>query len=410
MLYQAYQLQTDLFEPMRLFAGAARGWLDLLPRPLSGSRPVRELSAAWEIVAKTRVTHQRPSFGIDFVDVGGQSCAVREETQLVKPFGTLLRFARDGAPEGQPKVLLVSPMAGHFATLLRETARTLLSEHDVHITDWHNARDVALEDGAFDLDGYIDHLREFLQAMGPGTHVIAICQPCVASLAVTSLMAEDDDAATPASLTLMAGPIDTRQSPTEVNELAARHPMEWFERNVIHTVPMGFRGAGRRVYPGFLQLAGFMSLNPQRHLESFNKLHRNLATGAEEEAAQIRDFYDEYFAICDLPAEFYLQTMRKVFKEYHLPRGLLQWRGRPVRPEAITRTRLLTVEGERDDICGLGQTIAAQTLCSSLPDELRQTWIQPGAGHYGVFSGRRWQQEVYPIVAAHIRAASAPSA
>lgn len=405
MLYQAYQLQSDLFEPMRLFAGAARGWLDLLPRPFGDSRLVREMSAAWEIVAKTRVTHHRPSFEIDSVESQGQTYAVREEAQLVKPFGTLLRFAKDGAP-AQPKVLLVSPMAGHFATLLRETARTLLAEHDVHITDWHNARDVSLEDGEFDLDGYIDHVREFLQVMGPGTHVVAICQPCVASLAVTALMAEDDDPATPASLTLMAGPIDTRQSPTEVNALAARHPMKWFERNVIHTVPMGFRGAGRSVYPGFLQLAGFMSLNPHRHMESFTKLHRNLTVGADEEAAQISDFYDEYFAICDLPAEFYLQTMRKVFKEHHLPRGLLEWRGRPVRPEAITKTRLLTVEGERDDICGLGQTTAAQTLCSALPDELRQVWIQPGAGHYGVFSGRRWQNEVYPLLAAHIRAAS----
>ena len=401
MLYRAYQLQSDLFEPVRLWANVARSWLDVLPAPVAASRPLRNLSAAWELIAKTRVTHRRPEFGIASVEVDGERRAVREEARLVRPFGTLLRFAKAGA-ESQPKVLLVSPMASHFATLLRETVATMLPEHDVHITDWHNAREVAVADGAFDLDTYIDYLREFLQAMGPGTHVIAICQPCVAALAATALMAEDGDAATPASLTLMAGPIDTRQSPTEVNALAARHPLAWFERNLVHAVPDGFRGAGRRVYPGFLQLAGFMSLNPRRHADAFGKLHRHLADGAVDEAARISDFYDEYFAVCDLPAEFYLQTLQKVFMEHQLPRGEFHWRGRPVRPEAITRTRLMTVEGERDDICGRGQTAAAQTLCSSLPPDARIELVQEGAGHYGVFSGRRWQQDVYPRLRAHI--------
>jgi poly(3-hydroxybutyrate) depolymerase len=404
MLYRAYQMQSDLFEPMRLWANAARSWLDVLPSPVAGSRPLRELSAAFELFAKTRVTHHRPPFGIERVSVDGRDLPVREEAVLEKPFGTLLRFAKDSV-EPQPKVLLVSPMACHFATLLRETARTMLPDHDVHITDWHNARDVPLTDGGFDLDSYIDYLIEFLAVMGPGVHVVAICQPCVATLAATALMAEECHPATPASLTLMAGPIDTRESPTEVNALAARHPVEWFERNVIHRVPLRYAGAGRRVYPGFLQLAGFMSLNPARHRDSFRKLHRKMAEGEMAEAGVIKDFYDEYFAVCDLPAEFYLQTMRKVFIEHHLPRGELQWRGRRVVPEAITRTRLLTVEGANDDICGRGQTSAALTLCSALPDSMKIAHVQDGAGHYGVFSGRRWQGDVYPLLRNTIRAA-----
>lgn len=409
MLYQAYQLQADLFEPMRLFSSAASGWIDLLPRPIGRSRIAREISAYWEILANTRVTHQRPAFGISSVkaSASGQEWPVIEQKILVKPFGTLLRFAKLGINESQPKVLIVSPMAGHFATLLRETVDTMLPQHDVYITDWGNARDVPVADGTFDLDTYIDYIREFLQHLGAGSHVFAICQPCVAALAATALMAEDNDIATPASLTLMAGPVDTRQSPTEVNKLALRHPMEWFKHNVIHTVPLGFRGAGRRVYPGFLQLAGFISLNPTRHLTSARDMHRHLVSGALEEASQIREFYDEFFAVCDLPADFYLQTIFKVFKEFELPRGRLKWRDRQINCAAISRTRLLTVEGERDDICGAGQTMAAQTLCSSLPDGLRQTWVQPGAGHYGVFSGSRWRNEVYPLLTAHIKEAVA---
>jgi poly(3-hydroxybutyrate) depolymerase len=397
MIYQTWQTQADLMVPMRLAASAANAWLGFLPKPLSDSRPLRELSATYELMAKTQITHERPPFGIDTVHVDGEPVAVVEEAVLVKPFGTLLRFAKPGV-EGQPKLLLVSPMACHFATLLRETARTLLADHDVHITDWHNARDVSLADGHFDLDDYIAHLIEFLQVLGPDVHVVAICQPCVAALAATALLAEDGDAAVPASLTLMAGPVDTRAAPTEVNRFAAKHDLAWFERTVIDRVPMRYRGAGRRVYPGFLQLAGFMGMNPQRHRDSFVKLHRHMADGEITEASAIQDFYDEYFAVCDLPAEFYLQTMHRVFKEQHLATGTFEFRGRRVRPEAITTTRLLTVEGALDDICGVGQTSAAHALCSSIPEDRKILHVQDGAGHYGVFSGRRWTASVFPLL------------
>ncbi|GAC1624081.1 MAG: polyhydroxyalkanoate depolymerase [Nevskia sp.] len=397
MMYQTYQAQADLLVPVRFLANVARGWLDVLPPVLSGSRPVRELSAAYALIAKTRVTHERPPFGIDAVTVGRRRLAVHEQAVLVKPFGTLLRFRKEGRL-AQPKVLLVSPMACHFATLLRETAKTLLPEHDVYITDWHNARDVPMAEGAFDLDSYIAYLIEFIEAMGPGVNVVAICQPCVAALAATALMAEDGSTATPRTLTLMAGPIDTRINPTGVNELAAKHPLEWFERNVVDKVPLRYAGAGRRVYPGFLQLAGFMSMNPERHRQSFLTLHRNMVDGEIEKAAAIQEFYDEYFAVSDLPAEFYLQTMQKVFMQHELPQGRFEWRGRRVDPAAITKTALLTVEGAKDDICGVGQTGAAHDLCSRIPDALKTRHVQDGAGHYGVFSGHRWHESVHPLL------------
>lgn len=402
MIYQTYQAQADMLVPVRFLANVARGWLDVLPPVLSGSRPVRELSAAYALFAKTQVTHVRPAFGIDHALVHGREVAVTEEAVLVKPFGTLLRFAKAGRL-AQPKVLLVSPMACHFATLLRETAKTLLPEHDVYITDWHNARDVPLRDGDFDLDHYIEYLIAFIEAMGPDVHVVAICQPCVAALAATAVMAEDGHAAVPRTLTLMAGPIDTRINPTGVNELAEKHPLSWFERNVIDKVPLRYAGAGRRVYPGFLQLAGFLSMNPERHRKSFLTLHRNMVDGEIEKAAAIKEFYDEYFAVSDLPAEFYLQTMRKVFMDHELPRGLLEWRGRRVELSAIRRTALLTVEGAKDDICGVGQTGAAHDLCTGIPEPFKTRHVQDGAGHYGVFSGRRWHESVYPLLRAMIR-------
>jgi poly(3-hydroxybutyrate) depolymerase len=399
MLYTAYQAQSDLMAPLRAMSGAtARMLTDLSPAPVWMVRPTLATS---EIVARWGLTHRRPAFGIDSVTVAGREVAVREEAVVTTPFGTLLRFVKD-TDAVQPRVLLVAPLSGHFATLLRATVRTMLADHDVFITDWHNARDIAVAHGRFGLDEYIDHLINFLGAMGPGAHVIAVCQPCVPALAAAALMAEDGDDAVPHSLTLMAGPIDARISPTVVNELAAARPLEWFERNVIAIVPSRFAGAGRRVYPGFVQLAAFMRMNPERHRAAFKRLYEDIVEGNSERAVATKAFYDEYFAVLDLTAEFYLETVGAIFQEHLLARGLFEWRGRRVDPAAITRTALLTVEGERDDISGVGQTAAAHDLCVSLPPFRRRQHLQASAGHFGVFSGTRWEHEVYPQIRSHI--------
>ena len=406
MLYQAYQLQSDLMSPFRLLAQStsAAMWLN----KTEGS-VLRKLSASTEVFSRMRLTHSRPAYNLDSVNVDGQDVPVTEEAVMTMPFGTLLRFRKDASIDlpFQPPVLLVAPLSGHFATLLRETARTLLQDHDVYITDWHNARDVPLAGGAFALDDYIDHMIRFIQTIGPGTHVIAVCQPCVAALAATALMAEDDDPAQPRSLTLMAGPVDCRVNPTGVNALATSKPIEWFEKNLISQVPLPHAGHGRRVYPGFVQLSAFLSMNLERHKKSFKDLYRHLVEGDVEKADVIRLFYDEYLAVNDLPAEFYLETVEKVFQTYDLPLGKLGYRGRLVNPGAIRHTALMTVEGERDDICAVGQTVAAQDLCPNIPLYRRVHHVQIGVGHYGVFSGRRWNQQIYPRVREMIHASTA---
>lgn len=392
LLYHAYQSQTDTLAPWRLLAqhhSAMLWW-----RQTEGS-PVRKAAAALEVFSRLRLTHSRPAYGIGSVEVDGRPVVVTEEAVLRLPFGTLLRFARAGV-RGQPRVLLVAPLSGHFATLLRDTARTLLQDHDVYITDWHNARDVSLRHGAFCLDDYIDYMMAYLRAMGPGAHVVAVCQPCVAALAATALLAEDDDPAQPRSVTLMAGPVDCRVNPTGVNQLATSKPMDWFERTLISLVPPPHAGHMRRVYPGFVQLTAFMSMNLERHQQQFRNLYQHLVDGDVEKADAIRLFYEEYLAVNDLPAEFYLETVEKVFQTFDLARGSLTWRGRPVRPEAIRRTWLFTVEGERDDICAVGQTVAAHDLCCGLRPYMKLHHVQTGVGHYGVFSGRRWKNEIYP--------------
>jgi poly(3-hydroxybutyrate) depolymerase len=396
-LYHAYQAQADLLWPLRFITDAA---LPLLNDTRDGPAErlgMRKLLAALEVFALARLTHRRPSFDIATVAAGGGEVAVTEEVACALPFGTLLHFKKE-ASGPQPRVLLVAPMSGHFATLLRETARTMLADHDVYITDWHNARDVAQVEGRFGLDEYIDYLLLFLRALGSGAHLVAICQPCVAALAATAILAEDGDAAAPSSLTLMAGPIDCRVSPTEVNRLATARSIEWFENNLIGIVPLRHIGALRQVYPGFLQLMAFMNMNLDRHVDSFRGYYDNLANGEQEKAEATKSFYAEYFAVADLPAEFYLETVRMIFQEYALARGKLAWRGRRVDPGAIRRTALLTVEGERDDICSLGQTLAAHDLCKNLRQYLRTHYIQAGAGHYGVFSGQRWNRQIYPVV------------
>lgn len=397
LLYHAYQAQTDLLWPLRFVTDTALPVFNETRDGPSEQPGMRKLLAALEVFSLARLTHHRPEFAIDRVMVDGREVAVSEQIAHRLPFATLLHFRKEHAPT-QPRVLLVAPMSGHFATLLRETARTMLADHDVYITDWHNARDVPLGDGRFGLDEYIDYLMTFQRLIGPGAHLVAICQPCVAALAATAILAEDGDPATPASLTLMAGPIDCQVSPTEVNRLATARPIEWFEKNLIGVVPLRHIGALRRVYPGFLQLMAFINMNLDRHLNSFRGYYDDLAQGEHAKAEATRRFYAEYFAVADLPAEFYLETVRIIFQEYALARGRLGWRGRTVDPGAIRRTALLTVEGERDDICSLGQTLAAHDLCKNLRQYMRTHYIQAGAGHYGVFSGQRWNHYVYPIV------------
>ncbi|MBX3657799.1 MAG: polyhydroxyalkanoate depolymerase [Ramlibacter sp.] len=394
MLYQAYQTQSDLMSPFRLLAQSSSAALWL--RHTEGS-VLRKLSAASEVFSRMRLTHSRPAFDITSITMGGEDIPVTEVKALSLPFGTLLHFSKAGV-SGQPPVLLVAPLSGHFATLLRETARTLLQDHDVYITDWHNARDVSLRHGAFGLDNYIDYMMQAMATIGPGVHVVAVCQPCVAALAATALMAEDNHPAQPRSLTLMAGPVDCRVNPTSVNELATSKPIEWFEQNLISHVPLPHAGYMRRVYPGFVQLSAFLSMNLERHKQQFRNLYHHLVQGEEAQADVIRVFYDEYLAVNDLPAEFYLETVEKVFQTYDLAVGQLTWRGRRVNPAAIRRTALLTVEGERDDICSVGQTVAAQDLCTGIRPYMKTHHIQVGVGHYGVFSGRKWNQQIYPRV------------
>jgi polyhydroxyalkanoate depolymerase len=396
LLYTTYQLQSDLLEPLR---AVARGvdWLAeglLMPEAFAA---LRHNAAAWQLAARTRLTHDRPDFGIRTVGTGRTSVAVREEAVFATPFATLLRF-RKAVETDQPKVLLVAPMSGHFATLLRDTIATLLADHDVYVTDWHNARDVPLTAGRFGLDEYVDHIVSFLEHIGPGGHVVAVCQPCVQVLAAVALMAADQNPAQPRSMTLMAGPVDVRINPTEVNELATAHPIEWFAQNLIDRVPLRHRGGGRRVYPGFVQLTAFLSMNLPRHVRAHGEMYRHLANGDFDKARVIKEFYDEYFAVADLPAEFYLETVERIFQKAELATGDMDVHGRRVDPGRIRRTALLTVEGERDDICALGQTQAAHDLCSGLKPFMKRHHMQPGVGHYGVFSGRRWRKQTYPIL------------
>ena len=397
MMYQAYQTHSDLMLPLRHMARWSAPWLRWGSDAGLPGTTARQAAAACDVLELAQVTHQRPPWGINSVSGGGQSWPVTEEVTATTPFATLLRFRKLGAPV-QSKVLVVAPMSGHFATLLRDTVRTLLQDHDVYVTDWHNVRDVPLSAGRFGLDEYTQHLIDFLAVLGPQSHVVAVCQPCVSSLAAVALMSEDDHPATPASLTLMAGPIDCRISPTAVNQLAVTQPIDWFEQNLVSRVPWQHAGRGRRVYPGFVQLSAFMSMNKQRHVDAFKAYYQHLVADEFDQAEITRTFYQEYMAVADLSADFYLETVEQVFQTYALPRGELRHRGRLVNPAAIRRTALLTIEGERDDICAIGQTLAAQDLASSLRPYLRTHHVQPNVGHYGVFSGRRWQQHIYPVV------------
>lgn len=396
MLYLAYQAHNDMVEPAK---SLARHSLSMLGNwGTHASAPMfRNLSATYELISRVGLTHTRPDYGIPSVMVGNREVAVTEEPVLTLPFGTLLRFKKDIDVE-QPRVLVVAPLSGHFATLLRNTVRTLLPDHDVYITDWHNARDVSLEAGRFGFEDYVTYIIKFLEALGPGAHLLAVCQPCVQALAAVAVMAESGNPAQPSSMTLMAGPIDTRVNPTKVNKLATSKPMSWFERNLIARVPWRYPGARRMVYPGFVQLTAFVSMNVNRHYNAHQELYEHLRNGEHDKAQPIKTFYDEYFAVLDLAAEFYLETVSWVFQETRLPKGELTYQGNLVDLKAIRKTALLTVEGERDDICGLGQTAAAHDMCTGLRPHLKRHHMQVGVGHYGVFSGRRWEGQIYPLV------------
>ena len=357
-----------------------------------------------------------PSSGIETTDIGGASVPVAPQVVYGTPFCDLLHFARGpgrpvarraGRTKSDPRVLLVAPMSGHYATLLRGTVKAMLPEHEVYITDWQDARTVPLTEGRFDLNDFIDTVIEFLRFLGPDTHVIAVCQPSVPVLAAAAIMATNHDPCQPASLTLMGGPIDTRRNPTVVNDLAEARDLRWFETEVVSTVPFGYPGFMRRVYPGFMQLSGFMSMNLDRHLDAHFEFFNHLVEGDRDSAQQHRDFYHEFMSVMDLPAEFFLQTVKSVFQDHALPEGTLMHRGQRVDCREIRRTALMTVEGERDDICGLGQTAAAHDLCPNIPKDLRVHYVQPGVGHYGVFNGGRWRREIQPRIRDLIRAAAA---
>jgi polyhydroxyalkanoate depolymerase len=372
MLYLGYQTHADIMVPVRSWALTG---LDMLaPWAATESlRHLRNLTAAYELIARAGLTHVRPPFKIPSIRMGNREVAVTEEPLDVTPFGTLLHFKKD-TEIAQPRVLVVAPLSGHFATLLRSLLQTMLPEHDVCITDWHNARDVSTQAGRFGFDEYVSHLIRWLEVMGSGTHIVAVCQPCVQSMAAAAVMAQAGNPALPRSMTLMAGPIDTRINPTKVNELAVGKPIEWFRNNLIAEVPARYPGAGRKVYPGFVQLAAFMSMNIDRHRKALMELYDNLANGEDKKAQAAKEFYDEYFAVLDLSAEFYLETVEWIFQEARLAAGTLTYQDRPLDMKAIRRTALLTVEGERDDICSIGQTACAWSPGSAAGVGVPMSW------------------------------------
>jgi poly(3-hydroxybutyrate) depolymerase len=395
-----------MLHPVRLMTRTLKAQLETPFNPFASTEMAKNIAAACEVFEGMTRRYGKPEFGIKETKVGGLTVPVREEVVLKKTFCNLLHFDRDETVIGKrydPKVLLIAPMSGHYATLLRGTVEAMIKEHNLYITDWADARDIPLYQGGFDLDDFIDYIIEFVQFLGPNTHVIAVCQPTVPALAAAAVMAARDDPAQPASLTLMGGPIDTRRNRTVVNKLAEEKPLSWFENNVINYVPFPNAGMGRRVYPGFIQLTGFMTMNLERHTQAHMKLFENLVKGDCDSVNQHKAFYEEYLAVMDLPAEFYLQTVRTVFQEHLLPKGEMMHRGQRVDCAAIRKTALMTVEGERDDICGLGQSEAAHDLCPNIPVDEHYYYVQPGVGHYGVFSGTRWRTEIQPRIREMIR-------
>jgi poly(3-hydroxybutyrate) depolymerase len=398
MLYQLYEMQHAAFAPWRLAARAGREFWMSNGNPFSDTAFGKHAKASLHMFERLTRRYGKPTFGIDHVKIGDQVFGVEEQVVWQKPFCNLLHFAKKDFSKPQQKLLIVAPMSGHFATLLRNTVEGMLPEHDVYITDWVDARDVPVSHGGFDLEDYTDYVIEMLHHLGEHSSVMAVCQPSVPVLVAVSLMHQHDDPLVPKSMILMGGPVDTRSNPTAVNKLAQENELEWFRAKMLSVVPAPHAGAGRKVYPGFLQLAGFMSMNADRHMTAHRDMFWHVAEGDMHSAEKLQDFYDEYLSVMDLTAEFYLQTVERVFIEQQLPRGTYKHRGELVTPSAVTKTALLTIEGERDDITGPGQTQAAHGLCSSLPAEKQQDHLQMGVGHYGVFSGRRFFTDVVPVI------------
>jgi poly(3-hydroxybutyrate) depolymerase len=407
MLYDAYEVQRSFLAGASKLAGMGAGWLNNPANPWGYSSMGPLVAASLEVFANAAALRGKPAFGIESTHVRGKDVPVNEEILLRKPFGQLKHFYREGVNDGPP-LLIVAPMSGHYATLLRGTVERLLPSFDVYITDWRDAKNVPVSDGHFNLDDYIDYLVEFLELIGEKSgerpHMLAVCQPAVPAFAATALMGADKNPWRPKSLTMMGGPIDTRKAPTAVNTLATQRPFSWFERNVIATVPMIYPGAGRKVYPGFLQLAGFMTMNLGSHLISHWEMFKHLVEGDDEAAEATQHFYDEYRSVCDMTAEFYLQTVDVVFQQHLLPKGEFEHRGRLVDPAAIRDTALLAIEGERDDISGLGQTKAALDIATKVPATMKQYFMAKDVGHYGIFNGRKWRERIAPVVEKFIAA------
>lgn len=402
MIYALHELQHAATAPLRFWAETSQQLFTNPFSPLAYLPSSSRVAAGSELLARVARRYEKPEFGLNHTVIDGETVAVSEEIVAEKSFCRLLRFKRATALD-HPKVLLVAPLSGHHATLLRDTVRTMLPDHDVYITDWLDARLVPLAEGYFHFADYVAYMQEFMRQLGPDVHVISVCQPTVPVLAAISLMAAENDPAQPRSMTLMGGPIDTRQAPTEVNKYAKTRSLRWFDTHVITRVPLKYPGYMRRVYPGFLQHAGFVAMNSDRHMQAHLDFYNHLVEGDGESAEAHRSFYDEYNAVMDLPAEYYLETLDMVFMKHQLPQGEMTVFGKRVKPWAIRNTALFTVEGELDDISGPGQTEAAHELCSAIPAQKKEHFLVPGVGHYGIFSGRRWRETIYPRVRDFIR-------
>ncbi|MES2491729.1 MAG: polyhydroxyalkanoate depolymerase [Pseudomonadota bacterium] len=398
MLYNAYELHRALLSSASAWASVGAELLNnpAMPMGYFGLGPV--LASALDVFAHAAAPRGKPQFGIQTVEVGGTGYPVMESIVVHRPFGNLLRFTHQGLPDNAPRLLIVAPMSGHYATLLRGTVRRMMETHVVYVTDWADARMVPIEAGAFDLDDYIDYLVGFLEYIGPGAHMLAVCQPSVPALAATAVMGAAQNPCRPATLTMMGGPVDTREAPTSVNDVAVTRPLSWFRHNVIATVPLHYPGAGRRVYPGFLQLTGFLSMNLQNHLMSHWQMFMHLVGGDGDSADATKGFYDEYRSVCDMTSEFYLQTIEHVFQRHSLPKGEFVHRGKLIDLGAITDTAILAVEGENDDISGLGQTKAALKLATGLTDDRKQYLLAKDVGHYGIFNGSKWRNNIAPVL------------
>ncbi|UDG76868.1 polyhydroxyalkanoate depolymerase [Achromobacter sp. 77] len=405
MLYQLHEMQRAFLTPFAAFTDAGSQLFSSPYSPLAYTPISRQMAAGYELMTRIGKEYQKPAWNLPTTQIGGKSVRVIEAVAMDKPFCRLVHFQRDVrlAGKNDPKVLLVAPLSGHHATLLRDTVRALLPNHDLYVTDWVDARMVPLSAGPFHLNDYVRYVQDFIRHLGPDVHVISVCQPTVPVLAAVSLMASANDPCQPRSMVMMGGPIDPRQSPTQVNRLATTKPYAWFENQVIHPVPPRYPGAARRVYPGFLQHAGFMAMNPDRHMKSHYDFYLDLLRGDDSDAEAHRRFYDEYNAVLDMPAEFYLDTIRMVFQEFALPGGTWEVDGKLVRPADIKDVALFTIEGELDDISGQGQTRAAITLCKNIPADRKAHYTAPNCGHYGIFSGRRWREMICPKIAEFIR-------